>query len=226
MHDFYPTHMHQGHMSAPQGHATPPHQIHNPTPSYPGHPHLTTLNSAPSYHLSATSTLQSESHHISGRNESPSHYSSVNMQLPPTPNSLVTMVGPNSGNSNSNETSTPAETLDTIAAMPPPPHHLAVHPNSSYSPWSNAGRPLAPISPSEMHHQSLSINGSGVGLSGSGSNNSTVGNSMSNGQMHHISSGLASLHHNNSPFIQQGLPTFSHSATKNFSMPQPYYWTY
>lgn len=221
MHDFYPTHMHQGHMSAPQGHATPPHQIHNPTPSYPGHPHLTTLNSASSYHLSATH--QSESHHNSGRNESPSQYTSVNMQLPPTPNSLVTMVGPNSGNSNSNETSTPAETLETIAAMPPPPHHLTVHPNSSYSPWSNAGRPLAPLSPSEMHHQSLSINSSGVGLSvGGGSSNSTV----NNGQMHHISSGLASLHHNNSPFIQQGLPTFSHAATKNFSMPQPYYWTY
>lgn len=218
--------MHQGHMSATQGHATPPHQIHNPTPSYPGHPHLTTLNTAQSYHLPATSILQSESQHNSGRNESPSHYSSVNMQLPPTPNSLVTMVGPNSGNSNnSNETSTPAETLETIAAMPPSHHHLTVPPNSSYSPWSNVGRPLAPLSPMEINHQSLSINTSSIGLSsGNATSTSTVSNSMSNGQMHHISSGLASLHYNNSPFIQQGLPNFSHSATKNFSMPQPYYW--
>lgn len=214
MHDFYPSHLHQGHMPpTSHGHATPPHQIHNPTPSYPSnHSNLTTLNPAPSYHLGGTTMSSDEQqHHNIPRNESPSNYGNT-MQLPPTPNSLVTMVGPNSGNSNSNEPSTPAETMDTIASMPPP--HLTSHMHqSAYSPWTTSSRPLAPISPSDMH-QSL-----GHTPVLSNNNNGTLANS----QMHHITSGLA-IHHNNSSFMQQSLPNFSHSAPKNFPVAQTYYW--
>lgn len=196
VHDFYPSHIHQSHIPTTHGHATPPHQIHNPTPSYPNH---TGMTSSP-YHLSNTmpSTIASESHQLASRGESPSAQYTSAIQLPPTPNSLITIAGPNSGNSNSNDGTTPAETMETIAAMP---SHLSHTNNNLYSPWTNStSRPLQPISPSDVQ-------------------------STSNNQLHHITSGL-SLHHNPSSFIQQGLPTFSsHATAKNFSIPQQYsYW--
>lgn len=40
---------------------------------------------------------------IDTRNTSPQQYGSSSVQLPPTPSSVVTNMGPNSGNSNSNE---------------------------------------------------------------------------------------------------------------------------
>lgn len=199
VHDFYPSHLHQSHIPASHGHTTPPHQIHNPTPSYPNHSTMTNLNSSSPYHLPNTipSTIASESsHQLIGRGDSPSgHYTSP-IQLPPTPTSLITIAGPNSGNSNSNDGSTPAETMES-ASMP---SHLSHTNNNLYSPWSNAGsRPLQPISPSDVQ-------------------------STSNNQLHHITSGL-SLHHNPSSFMQQSLPTFStHATAKNF-IPQQYsYW--
>lgn len=201
VHDFYPSHIHQSHIPASHGHTTPPHQIHNPTPSYPNHSNMTTLNSPSPYHLSNTvpSSIASESHQLISRGESPSvHYTSP-IQLPPTPNSLITIAGPNSGNSNSNDATTPAETMETIASMP---SHLSHTNNNLYSPWTNtSSRPLQPISPSDIQ-------------------------SSSSNQLHHIASGLSLHHHNPSSFMQQSLPTFStHATAKNFSIPQQYsYW--
>lgn len=202
VHDFYPSHIHQSHIPTSHGHTTPPHQIHNPTPSYPNHSSMTSLNSSSPYHLPNTipSTMASESHQMISRGgESPSaHYTSP-IQLPPTPNSLITIAGPNSGNSNSNDGSTPAETMETIATMP---SHLSHTNNNLYSPWTNtSSRPLQPISPSDIQ-------------------------SSSNNQLHHITSGLSLHHHNPPSFMQQSLPTFSsHATAKNFSIPQQYsYW--
>lgn len=198
MHDFYPSHMHQGHMPSLYGHATPPHQIHNPTPSYPSHSAISTPPSPSSYHM------KSETHSNIGRNDSPNGSTFASgMQLPPTPNSLLTLVGPNSGNSNnSNEACTPAETIETIASVP---SQLSLHGNHHYTPWSTSNvssSVMPPLSPPESL-QTL----------------------QSSGQMHHthIPSGLPMHHNNPPPFMQQSLPNFSHSASKTFGMPQPYY---
>lgn len=198
VHDFYPSHMHQSHIPTSHGHTTPPHQIHNPTPSYPNHSNMTSLNSSSPYHLTNTipSTIPSEPHQLISRGESPSAHYTGSIQLPPTPNSLITIAGPNSGNSNSNDGSTPAETMDQ-ATMP---SHLSQTNNNLYSPWTTSSRPLQPISPSEIQ-------------------------STSNNQLHHITSGLSIHHHNPASFMQQNLPTFSsHATAKNF-IPQQYsYW--
>ncbi|KAJ6648783.1 Segmentation protein paired [Pseudolycoriella hygida] len=200
--DFYPAHLHhQSHIPTSHGHGTPPHQIHNPTPSYSNHSGLTSLNAPSPYHLPNTipSSIASEPQHLGGRGGSPSTHYNTPIQLPPTANSLITIAGPNSGNSNSNDNSTPAETLETTASMP---SHLPHTNNNVYSPWTSvSSRPLQSISPSYIQ-------------------------SSSSNQLHHLTAGLSLHHHNPPAFMQQSLPTFStHAASKNFTMPQQYtYW--
>lgn len=226
MHDFYASHL--GHIptTTHASSVTPPHQIHNPTPSYPTpHSSISTLNSPSPYHHhtsppTVTSSLLSEphSHSHSNRNESPNsaqHYNN-SMNLPPTPNSLVTMIGPNSNNSNSNEaTNAPVDSMDTMSS-PTSISQNNSHNNSNnnpYSPWNNsiggnggiAIRP--PLSPD-----------------GSGSLLQPLTNGV-NSQMHQISA--APLQHANqvSSFMQQSLYPFSHHTpvAKNFGMAPQYH---
>lgn len=209
MHDFYSSHLHQGHI--PTTHAssvTPPHQIHNPTPSYPtSHNGITTMNSPSSYHTSSavSSSHLSDNQQNITRNESPTsaHQYNNSMNLPPTPNSLVTMIGPNSNNSNSNEaSSTPAETIETIASIP------TSQTNGHYSPWtSSANTARPPLSPDTNGGlvQPIATNG--------------------NQQMHHITASTMQHHNQGSYPLQQPLHPFSHQAGKGFGMaPQHYYW--
>lgn len=209
MHDFYTSHLHQGHTASTHtSSVTPPHQIHNPTPSYPTpHSNMSTLNSPPAYASPiVSSSLLSEPNQNSTRNDSPNSANQYNnsINLPPTPNSLVTMIGPNSNNSNSNEASrTPAENLDSIASNGPPQNNNV---NSHYSPWTtSSNRP--PLSPET-----------------SGGLLQPLSSSVNN-QMHHISA--SPLQHANQapPFMQQSLHPFSHHSqvSKNFSMTPQYY---
>lgn len=241
------------------GHSSPPHQIHNPTPSYPSHSNLMAMNSSSPYH-SLTSAMSSssiagattggDSHpHQIDRNDSPtgnSQYSS-SLQLPPTPNSLVTIVGPNSGNSNNSNDAVPLHD-DSIepsvgAAGLAQSQLLSINNNNNnnhYSPWANSvpsgiSRPMPPLSPPEFFQQ--------LGVMGSSGPTSSAAPSMMGGanQMHHhhhhhphiMSTGMSHLHHNNGgappppppSFMQQSLPNFAaHTSAKNFSVPQPYYW--
>ncbi|KAG4073865.1 hypothetical protein HA402_014070 [Bradysia odoriphaga] len=193
VHDFYPSHIHQSHIPTSHGHTTPPHQIHNPTPSYPNHSSMTSLNSSSPYHLTNTipSTVANESHQLIGRGDSPTDHYTSPIQLPPTPTSLITIAGPNSGNSNSNDGCTPAE---ENASMP---SHLSHTNNNLYSPWNNASsRPLQPISPSDVQ-------------------------SAPNNQLHHITSGL--LHHQPTYVQQNLAPFPTHAPTKNFMPQQYYW---
>lgn len=219
MHDYYSSHVHQSHMqSSVPNSITPPHQIHNPTPSYPIHSNITTLSSSPaSYHTTtatgvSSSSLLTDSHHNMNRSDSPiSNPYSSSMNLPPTPNSLVTMIGPNSNNSNSNDASTaPTDGmesgLNSISAS-----HSSLGHNNPYSPWTSAP-PRAPLSPPDS--------------ASSGSLLQPIPTSASNTQLHHLTA--PSLQHSNASaasFMPQSLHSFAHhpSATKNFSMPQPYY---
>lgn len=95
-------------------------------------------------------------HHLSPENQSPLtnggsiHYQS-GLNLPPTPNSMITIMGPNSANSNnSNEASPHPDTNQEN----PTTHLSAAQSISSYSPWStnlvSAPRPQAPLSPPEI----------------------------------------------------------------------------
>lgn len=215
MHDFYTSHLHQGHM--PPTHAssvTPPHQIHNPTPSYPPpHSSMSTLNSPSSYTSPiVSSSLLSEPNQNITRNESPNSVNQYtnSMVLPPTPNSLVTMIGPNSNNSNSNEaSSTPIDNnIDTIGTNSTS-HNNNNHQNSHYSPWTHSGSSIRPPLSPDASSGILQPLSNGV-----------------NGQMHHISS-ASSLQHTNqvSSFMPQSLHPFSHHSqvSKNFGMAPQYY---
>lgn len=255
MHDFYPSHLNQGLIPVSHsGHSSPPHhQIHNPTPSYASHSNLGPMNNSSSpYHTlntamassSITITTDNNVQQQIDRNESPvanSHYSS-SLQLPPTPNSLVTIVGPNSGNSNNSNDAVPLHQDDNIessdtAAASAQAQLLSINNNNNnnnnhYSPWTNSvssvvNRPMPPLSPPEFFQQ--------LGVMGS-SNSSVSPSLMTGNQMHHhphiMSTGMTHLHHNNvggpppppPSFMQQSLPNFAaHTTAKNFGMPQPYY---
>ncbi|XP_055682980.1 segmentation protein paired [Lutzomyia longipalpis] len=225
MHDFYSSHLHPvpGHgtgtpVSSALTHPAHLHQIHNPTPSYALHSSspLAISSSNTSSINSGTTYTPSESHNAAlngatasttsttGGNNSPtaaSHFpTSVN--LPPTPNSLVTMIGPNSGNSNSNEATTASEVA--IEGATTSLSQISQH--SLYSPWNPAG-PTAtrpPLSPTDHH-----------GVPGTRS------------PLYHNFSGL-SLHHQQTPFMhQQNLTGYSsHTSAsqigKNFGMQQFY----
>lgn len=216
VHDLYVSH-HMDHMP-PILHAssvTPPHQIHNPTPSYPPPPHSSHQLSSPShYHTTppaVSSSLLSESNSALHPTDSvnASHLYGNSMNLPPTPNSLVTMIGPNSNHSNSNEaSSTPTDTIDANTSMPSTPQHNNLHANNHYSPWATSSNGRPPLSPdgSTGLLQPLSA---GV-----------------NGQMHHHIAASPLSHPNQaSSFMQQSLHPFSHHSqmSKNFGMTSQYY---
>lgn len=193
---------------------TPPHQIHNPTPSYPTpHSSMSTLNSPASYHTSppaVSSSLLSESNANLNHNDSVNtmHQYSNSMNLPPTPNSLVTMIGPNSNNSNSNEaSSTPAETIDTIASIPSTSQSNH-NPHNHYSPWATSNSVRPPISPDGSAGLIQPLSSAGV-----------------NGQMHHIAASPLPHTNQTSSFMQPTLHPFSHHSqmSKNFGMSTQYY---
>uniref|UniRef100_A0A1B0GLF4 Putative transcription factor pax1/9 n=1 Tax=Lutzomyia longipalpis TaxID=7200 RepID=A0A1B0GLF4_LUTLO len=214
MHDFYSSHLHPV-----PGHGTGTPLIYtkstNPTPSYASSSSPLAISSSNTINSGSTYT-PSESHNAAlngatasttsttGGNNSPtaaSHFpTSVN--LPPTPNSLVTMIGPNSGNSNSNEATTASEVA--IEGATTSLSQISQH--SLYSPWNPAG-PTAtrpPLSPTDHH-----------GVPGTRS------------PLYHNFSGL-SLHHQQTPFMhQQNLTGYSsHTSAsqigKNFGMQQFY----
>lgn len=139
--------------SAAQQHNHHQHQVHNPTPNYmfhhpsAGSPTWNTGTSASAANSSAVYTppmLQSQSGETSPYHQSLSapgnniatgegnNYASG--FLPPTPNSAVTTVGPNSGNSNDGHSaSTPTNELEAN-------HQLAaLAQNNLYSHWASSG---------------------------------------------------------------------------------------
>lgn len=174
----------------------------------------------------------------------PSHNATANM--PPTPNSLLTMVGPHSGNSNhSNDAGTPNnnDTCESsltntnnnnnnnhLSALPTMNEPLTItnaaatvtssYSPSSYSAWTSVvSRPMAQMSPVDMHPGALG--------------NSCPPQMAAQPMHHHIASGLMTgLHHSGSgsamatstaPYMhQQSLPNFCHSAAKNYPMPPPH----
>lgn len=167
--------------------------------------------------------------------------------LPPTPNSIVTMVGPNSGNStNSNAADgSPSNTehspvnatstlntnnnhLSALTTMAEPlslqqPTSSAI--TSNYSPWTSVvSRPsMAQLSPGD-NHPNTCVPQMPV-------------QPMHHHHHHHMPTGLPTLHHHSSAAMGNGgaaaaaymhpqsLPNFGHSPAKGFAMtPQPYYW--
>ncbi|CAD7079580.1 unnamed protein product [Hermetia illucens] len=225
VHDFYSSHMHAvSSHTAP----TPPHQIHNPTPSYPlhHHHHSSAISNMPSMNTPYVSNLSSDVHQTTIRNDSPTtnhtNYT-ISLQLPPTPNSLVTMMGPNSGNSNSSEHLQGQEAEDAAQQQSNVQQvntsHQSHHSNNNnnnngntndnnYSPWNTStavttsaasARPIAPISPPDTIQTSATTLGSPI--------------------PHHIP-----FHHNSAystSFMQQNFSSFS--PAKNFGMPQSFY---
>jgi len=119
------------------------------------------------------------------------------------------MIGPNSGNSNSNDATTQNETRENVTLSMP--SSMAQTP-STYTPWNPnvtpSTRPIISISPEvpsqEQHQQQLQQSSSNA--------------------IHPIYSGLQLHHHNshNTPtYVQQNITPYA--PTKNFTMPQPFY---
>lgn len=141
-------------------------------------------------------------------NESPnsvdqftSNNNNNNIQLPETPNSLVTTImGPTSGNSNSN-----GESANAINSETSPSENAVIisNNNNNYSPWC----------PSTGHHQ--------LPLS-----NTSPLHSSSYNSAHHPSASLYSAHHNLSSTLipHQNISGFPHPHSgKSFGMSQPFY---
>lgn len=137
-------------------------------------------------------------------NESPNSVdqftsNSNNIQLPETPNSLVTTImGPTSGNSNSNEGA------NAINEASPSESAAIISNNNNYSPWcTSAG-----------HHQNQLSNSSPI-------------HSSSYSTAHHPSASLYSAHHNLSSTLipHQNISGFAHPHGGK-SFPQPFYSTW
>lgn len=241
------------------GNSSPPSSSFHHTAHHTGGVHQPLPNNehALTHHTSLQHMPQHQSHHQlqhqpQHQRDSPAeleyganqHSAQQQANMPPTPNSLLTMVGPNSGNStNSNEPVTPnnehtsttatPNTNNThgtsLAAMGETHSLLQSQANSSsistnYSPWNTVvPRPLAQLSPTDHHP-----NGCAPQMA------------VHQPYHHHIASGLPALHHSSATAAmgnggasvsasaymhQQSLPNFGHSPAKGFSMtPQPYYW--
>uniref|UniRef100_A0A336LHT0 CSON001326 protein n=1 Tax=Culicoides sonorensis TaxID=179676 RepID=A0A336LHT0_CULSO len=161
MHEFYSSHMH-GQPSTPPLAQSHFHQVHNPTPSYyhlHSNPEIassigqttSTAVSQPSmiYSNATTNTL------IAG-NESPSsvHQYANNIQLPPTPNSLVN--GPISGGSNSNDGISINDSTSTTAVDT----SIISNVSSSGYPWTGSFSTNRSVSPvmGQLHHNSMMNN--------------------------------------------------------------------
>ena len=178
--------------------------IHNPAASsYYHHYHSSAVNAnqtAANAGYSPPQNLNQNGGSLNG-NESPNSVdqfssSNNNIQLPETPNSLVTTnMGPTSGNSNSNEGAHPINESS-------PPENTAIIPNNNnYSPWCG----------SAGHHQLPLVNSSPI-------------HSSSYNTAHHPSASLYSAHHNLSSTLipHQNISGFSHTG-KGFGMSQPFY---
>lgn len=158
MHEFYSSHMHAQSATPPLG-SSHFHQVHNPTPSYYHlHPNSVAEITSSSAGTSATSASQpsmiysnASTNTLIAGNESPNsvHHYANNIQLPPTPNSLVN--GPISGGSNSNDglsinDSTSTNAVDTS---------ILSNVSSSTYPWTGSftsNRSVSPVSMGQLHH--------------------------------------------------------------------------
>lgn len=178
--------------------------LHNSASSYYHHYHHSAA--ATTNQNSSTNAGYSPPQNVNGSvngNESPNSVdqfssSNNNIQLPETPNSLTTIMGPTSGNSNSNDggntlnETTPSENVTTISNN-----------NNNYSPWCT----------SSGHHQLPLTNTSPV-------------HSSSYNTAHHPSASLYSAHHNLSSTLipHQNISGFAHPHSgKSFGMSQPFY---
>lgn len=218
VHDFYSSHVHQmANQVARQSPVEPTnlanspisnasHPVHNPAASsYYHHYHHSVVATA---HLnSATNAGYSPPQNINQNgslngNESPNSVDQFtsnnnNIQLPETPNSLVTTImGPTSGNSNSNDGGTNAINETSTSES-------TTISNNNYSPWCS----------STSHHQLPLSNASPV-------------HSSSYNSAHHPSAALYSSHHNLSSSLisHQNISGFAHPhGGKSFGMSQPFY---
>lgn len=217
VHDFY-SHAHQMANQAVSRQSPPESTNHTSSP-IPGASHSINSAGASYYHHyhhsltsgaaqnTSTSAGYSSPQNINGSlngNESPNSVdqftrdnSNNNIQLPETPNSLVTIMGPTSGNSNSNDG---ANAINEATASDT--GSIISNNNSSYSPWCT----------SSSHHQ-ISLSSSPIHAS-------------SYNSAHHPSASLYSAHHNLSSTLipHQNISGFAHPHSgKSFGMSQPFY---
>ncbi|CAH1708453.1 unnamed protein product [Chironomus riparius] len=208
MHDFYSSHVHQ---MANQARQSPPEQSNNTTSpnalqnssAYYHHYHSSpaatiSQNSGTGY--SSPQNVNQSGSTLNG-NESPNsvdqftpNNNNNNIQLPDTPNSLVTtMMGPTSGNSNSNEGTNGINESPTENAT------IIANNNNNYSPWcSSTGHHQLPLSNSPIHSSSYNHHSASL-----------------YGAHHNLSSSL--LPH-------QNISGFAHPHSgKSFGMSQPFY---
>jgi hypothetical protein len=182
------------------------HAFHNTSSGFYHHPHHIT-NQNPTN--AGYSSPQTENQNSLNGNESPNSVTDFptnnnnannnnnNIQLPETPNSMVTIMGPTSGNSNSNEGANVAvENKFTENITSTSPNHNNNNNNSdSYNPWSATTHHLN--SGSSIHPSSYNTAGS-----------------------------FYNSHHNfpSSLMQHQNISGFAHPhANKNFGMSQPFY---
>lgn len=216
VHDFYSSHVHQmanqaaarqsPSESANHGNSPNQNQIHNSsTSAYYHHYHPTSLSSANQTQSANYSPPHSLNQNMGpmDRNESPNsvdqftNTSNNNIQLPETPNSLVTtMMGPTSGNSDSNDAATNLNQNTTSEVS------AAAVSNNSY-PWCGSAG---------AHQFSLT-------------NTPTIPSSSYSTPTHHPSASIYSAHHNLSTLIpHQNISSFAHPhGGKSYGMSQPFY---
>lgn len=214
MHDFYSSHVHQmanqARQSPPESsnnniHTTSPvsNSIHNPSTSYYHHYHSSSAVTTNNNPIAGYSPTQNTGHN---GNESPNSVDQFtsnnnnNIQLPETPNSLIgtTLMGPTSGNSNSNDATNPInESASSENAT------IIANNNNNYSPWcSSSGHHQLPLSNSPIHSSSYN-------------------------SAHHPSASLysaAAAHHNLLP--HQNISSFVQHPQKGFNhhhLSQPFY---
>ena len=204
VHDFY-AHHGQNNATSPVSHASSHmHPIHNPSSSYYHHHHTAsgTGTSTNNGYISPGATQSP----LNG-NESPNSVDQYptnnnnNIQLPETPNSLVTIMGPTSGNS--------GDETNTITEQNPSENAVIISNNNSYNPWSSSFPTPPTRSMDSSGHHSIS--------------NSSPPYPTSYSQ--HPSASLYSAHNLSSSLMQhQNMTGFTHHhANKGYGMPQPFY---
>lgn len=215
VHDFYSSHVHQiaNHVASRQ---SPPESAnHASSPiSNPSHPMHSSAQSSYYHHYhhtvasanqnAATNAGYSPPQNVNQNgslngNESPNsvdQFTNNNIQLPETPNSLVTTImGPTSGNSNSNDATNVAVNETSSAENP-----VILSNNNNYSPWcSSTGHHQHPLSSTSPLH------------------------STSYNTAHHPSASLYSAHNLSSTLIpHQNISGFAHPS-KSYGISQPFY---
>lgn len=209
MHGFYSSHqLHHDHTNSASslGHtASHLHPFHNPNTGFYHPHHMSSLaNQEPTNN--GYSSPPAETQNSLQGNESPTSvvdFPTNNIQLPETPNSMVTIMGPTSGNSNSNDaanSSAEVNVSENVNVNTPSPannnnNNNNHSENDSYNPW----------------HMTSTHN-------------------LSNGPVPAYNASAASLynaHHNFTPsLMQQNIGNFAHPhANKGFGMTQSFgYW--